>query len=66
MPLDDSTYGTVEVFAIVINDALGQWVVAVRPNGSVVYGPGFTADTAAREFWNAIFKYVSPGATNAS
>ncbi len=31
-----------------------QTVVTIRMNGSVEFGPGFTADEAAREFWQKV------------
>lgn len=41
--------------AIVISDH-GKLVVEIGMDGSVKYGPGFKADKAAKEFWEAVSK----------
>jgi hypothetical protein len=44
------------VSALTISDDKGKLVVEISMDGSVKFGPGFTAQTAAKEFWTQISK----------
>ena len=41
---------------IQIEDGDGKLAVRIKPDGSVEYGEGFNANTAAKEFWTQISK----------
>ena len=45
-----------KTYAIQISNGPGNLVVRVGTDGSVEYGPGFTADSAAKEFWEMLAK----------
>ena len=43
-----------DVLALAVRNTDDQLVVSIGYDGSVTYGPGFTADDAAKQFWAAL------------
>lgn len=41
-------------FAIALHADDGTLIVGIRPDGSIVQGPNYQPDRAAREFWEAV------------
>lgn len=46
---------------ITITGANGQPLVTIHPDGHLDYGPGYTPDTAARAFWDALRRLAPAG-----
>ena len=50
--------GAVSLFSIQQNPSMrisvGKTYVTIKPDGTIVYGEGYTPDAAAKAFWDAI------------
>lgn len=46
--------------SIVIDGANGSPLVTIKPDGTIVYGDGYTPDAAAKAFWDAVGRRARP------